>query len=279
MKIGYVYKIVSPTGRIYIGSTTRLPEERWKDYTTLSCKSQIRLYNSFIKYGVKNHTFSISWKGDINEMLKMEAILGRLYNVLDRKNGLNSQLPKESNNYSCISEETRIKMSNSAKNKPPVSDETRLRMSISLKDPSLETRKKISNALKGHSVSQETRDKIGKANKGRKLSKEHIEIIRKSQFGKKCMLGKKHTEKTKLKMSIAKINIKQSQEHREKLDNARKKSIIQMDLEGNFIKEWDSAISIKKELGLSTSSISRCCKNKQKTTKIFKFKYKTNEFS
>lgn len=277
MKIGRVYKIVSPEKRIYIGSTVRECEDRWKDYKTLNCKSQIRLYNSFIKHGVENHIFEQLWEGDINEMFKIEAILGRLYNVLDREKGLNLQLPKESDIYSCISEETREKMSNSAKNKPPVSEETKLKMSQSLKNPSQETRNRLSQSKKNKKLSQETKDKIGRANKGKKLSKEHIEIIRKNQIGKKSMLGKNHSEITKKKMSDAKLNIKQSKEHRKKLDNARKKPIIQMDMEGNFIKEWDSAISIKKELGLSTSSICECCKNKQQYSKNFKFKYKQNE--
>lgn len=277
MKKGRVYKIVSPENRIYVGSTIRKSEDRWKDYKTLNCKSQIRLYNSFIKYGVRNHIFKQIWEGPIEEMLKMESILGRLYNVLDREKGLNSQLPKESDKYSCVNEDTRIKMSNSAKNKPPISEETRRKMSESLKNPSLETRTKISNSSKGRTHTQETKDKISKKHKGKKLSKEHIELIRKANKGKQLMLGKKHSNKTKEKISIAKTGIKQSLDHRNKLDNARKKPIIQMDLEGNFIREWDSAIDIEKELKINKSRISECCKEKRIATKFFKFKYKQNE--
>ena len=57
-KIGYVYMITSPTGRIYVGSTIDI-EQRWKTYKKLDCKKQIKVYNSFKKHGVKNHIFNM----------------------------------------------------------------------------------------------------------------------------------------------------------------------------------------------------------------------------
>ena len=42
-------------------------------------------------------------------------------------------------------------------------------------------------------------------------------------------------------------------------------SVIQYDLYGNHVKDWDSASVAEKELGLSGGSISRCC-NKQRTS-------------
>jgi group I intron endonuclease len=41
--------------------------------------------------------------------------------------------------------------------------------------------------------------------------------------------------------------------------DSRKISIIQYDLQGNYIKEWESASIAEKELNLSQGSISRCC--------------------
>ena len=46
--------------------------------------------------------------------------------------------------------------------------------------------------------------------------------------------------------------------------DSRKISIIQYDLQGNYIKDWESASIAEKELNLSQGSISRCC-NKQRT--------------
>ena len=52
-----------------------------------------------------------------------------------------------------------------------------------------------------------------------------------------------------------------------------KKPINQFDLQGNFIKRWDSATDISKKLGLDNSNISQCCRGKYKTTYKFIWKY------
>jgi len=53
-----------------------------------------------------------------------------------------------------------------------------------------------------------------------------------------------------------------------------KKPILQYDLNNNFIKEWDSATDVKKELGYNNSSITNCCKNISKTSYNYIWKYK-----
>ena len=51
---------------------------------------------------------------------------------------------------------------------------------------------------------------------------------------------------------------------------------VQYDLNGNFIKEWDSATEAKKCLNISSQGISTCCvgKGKQKTARGFIWKFK-----
>lgn len=49
--------------------------------------------------------------------------------------------------------------------------------------------------------------------------------------------------------------------------------VAQYDLQGIFIKEWDSATTIEKELGFSRESITSCCRGKTKTAHKFIFKY------
>ena len=59
------------------------------------------------------------------------------------------------------------------------------------KSPSAETRKKISESLKGNKLSNETKKKISKANKGNRASNETKLKLRKSKLGKKNpMYGK-----------------------------------------------------------------------------------------
>ena len=50
------------------------------------------------------------------------------------------------------------------------------------------------------------------------------------------------------------------------------KPIDQFDLQGNFIKTWDSAVIAEQELNLSSGGISACCRGKQK--KAFGFIWK-----
>ena len=48
-----IYKITSPTNKIYIGQSTNI-ENRWNDYyKMIRCKRQTRLYNSLKKYGFR----------------------------------------------------------------------------------------------------------------------------------------------------------------------------------------------------------------------------------
>lgn len=55
-----------------------------------------------------------------------------------------------------------------------------------------------------------------------------------------------------------------------------RKIILQYDLDGNFIKEWDCMLDIEKETRISISNISNCCKNKRKSTGGYIWKFKNN---
>lgn len=52
-----------------------------------------------------------------------------------------------------------------------------------------------------------------------------------------------------------------------------KKSILQFTKEGEFIRKWDSATQVERELGISQGNISMCCKGKLKTCGGFKWGY------
>lgn len=51
------------------------------------------------------------------------------------------------------------------------------------------------------------------------------------------------------------------------------KKIDQYDINGNFIKTWESISNIEKDLGILGTHISRVCKGKRKTTGGYIFKY------
>ncbi len=235
-KIGFVYKITNPNGRIYVGSTINL-KRRISQYKNNYFKNQIKIHRSIEKYGWTNHIFEILWEGDVKDMLKKEAELGTKLNALS-ENNLNLMLPKGDSKFSCISEETRLKMSNSAKGRI-ISEYCK---------------KRIREVHIGKIVSIETRKKMSEWQIGRKMSDE-----------------------AKLNMSLAAKGKIVSIETRNKISNFRSKPILQYDLEGNFIQEWKSATYAGKELQINASHISTCCKGKRKTAGKFKWNFKKNK--
>jgi hypothetical protein len=58
---------------------------------------------------------------------------------------------------------------------------------------------------------------------------------------------------------------------------ARMKKVLQYDLKGNFMKEWESISQIETTLNIHKSLISDCCLGKQKTAKGYLWIFKTNE--
>jgi group I intron endonuclease len=73
-----IYKIISPTGKIYIGQSINI-EKRWKVYKRLNCKAQIKLYNSLKKHGSENHTFKVIEKCFRENLNKRETYWKKYY--------------------------------------------------------------------------------------------------------------------------------------------------------------------------------------------------------
>lgn len=115
-RIAYVYKITSPTGKVYIGSTVSLIQRK-SSYKTLACKSQRRLYNSLKKHGWKAHTFEVIKECLVINMKKVESFYGFMYSCLHPKTGLNCNLPKIDEEFIPISEETRKLLGNGRRGK------------------------------------------------------------------------------------------------------------------------------------------------------------------
>lgn len=107
-KYAYViYKIVSPSGRVYIGSTKNL-HKRFKSYREVTCKAQTKLYHSLLKYGVDAHKFEvIEFVKETDKLLDRENYWGFYFNCLDVDKGMNLRLPKVGSEPTVISEETR----------------------------------------------------------------------------------------------------------------------------------------------------------------------------
>ena len=168
-----IYKIISPTGKIYIGQSINI-EKRKKYYNQGNCKGQIRLHNSIVKHGWINHKFEIIEECLETELNDKERYYQDLFECISSK-GLNCRLTKSSDRSGKFSEESRIKLSISIKislknsnperykyhkNRTPehlknlsiansgkkASKESKLKMSLSQKNISPESRKNITES-------------------------------------------------------------------------------------------------------------------------------------
>lgn len=152
--------------------------------------------------------------------------------------------------------------------------------------------------------SEETRKKIGDASRGRKQSLETIEKRVKTTRNGYWSIKRYASEETKKKLSdshkgprpwrvgkklpphteeykIARRNFRHSDDAKRKIGIAFSKPVLQFDLDGNFIKEYPSAISASIEIGISQRCICAAANptDRQKTAKgfIWKYKNKNNE--
>lgn len=104
-----IYKITSPTNKIYIGQSLDI-EKRFVNYKGLFCKQQTKLYNSLLKYGVDNHKFEILEECSVDLLNERERYYQDYYNVLS-VNGLNCWLTKTNDKSGLLSNEIKQKMS------------------------------------------------------------------------------------------------------------------------------------------------------------------------
>lgn len=286
-----IYKITSPTGKVYIGQSTDI-EKRWKHYKKHKCKSQRRLYNSFQKYGVDNHKFEILYViedyipelywSHLNDLevwywLKSKMTGHKLLNI--RFPGSNGNLSEEtkkrigeSNKGKTRSPEAKKKISESKKGKKrsPLSEETKKKLSKGRlgnkygrgnkgKTRSPEAKKKMSDAWKCRNpISEETRKKISAAHTGKVLSEETKEKLRVRHTGKIL------SEECKIKLSKAHKGKKHSEEHKNKLSEAFKgeKSSTAKLAKQQVVEIWEllkrnhKLTEISKIYNISSSSIS-----------------------
>lgn len=104
-----IYKITSPTGRIYIGQSVDILR-RFEQYYRLNCEGQTKLYNSFKKHTPDFHTFEIVEKCEESILTDREAFYIQFYNSHSSE-GLNCRIPKYKNNSGYLCKETKAKMS------------------------------------------------------------------------------------------------------------------------------------------------------------------------
>lgn len=184
-----IYKITSPSGKIYIGSTSNF-KARIKHYKSLDCKAQRKLHYSLKKHGFDNHVIDILEECTNENLFERERHYGELYEVTG-SNGLNLALPGYGEVKCLTSSETIEKMKAS--------------------------QKKENNNFFGRKHTPETIEKLKKALANK--SKETLMKMRLAQLGKKApqsvrnkmansQRGRTHSHGTKYKMRLSNNKIK-----------------------------------------------------------------------
>lgn len=174
-----IYKITSPSGKIYIGQSQNIGR-RFITYKTNGSCFQPVLKNSLKKHGYDNHKFEIVEICDIESLNKRERYWQDYYDACNPKKGLNSILVNTDDKVRVFSEEMLLKMSERMKKNNP------MKMQY-CKD-------KISKALKGRVFTPEWLKKNSDAQKNRS------DEVQKRMTA--CRVYKPHSEETKLKISI-----------------------------------------------------------------------------
>jgi group I intron endonuclease len=251
-----IYKITSPTERVYVGQSKDITR-RWKSYKNKAKgnEKQWVLGNSFLKYGVENHTFEIIEECLEEDLNCRERYWQDFYDVLN--GGLNLVLQECGEKRRILTDEQLKKMSirMSGKNSPMYGKE---------------------GGFKGKKHSEETKKEASKKMKGRYdgelnpfFGKEHTEEIKnilseraKEKVGdKNPFYGRNHTDEYKKQSSERTSNFfKDNDKAKQHLKNILSTGTYYTP-NGAFISQRDAA----KSNNVSRSTIiNRCIKNTDK---------------
>lgn len=197
-----IYKITSPTNRVYIGQSRNI-KSRFRQYkgNLKNTKGQILLYRSFKKYKVENHIFEVLEECETKDLNLRERYWQDFYDVLN--GGLN-----------CVLQET----------------------DVLPRELSEETKKKLSESFLGEK--NPMYGKFGKlnpnyGNKWTKKQKKHLSDIKKGKHSgeNNSFYGEHHSIKTKellsdiAKKRVGELNPFYGREHTEKFKKEASKRV------------------------------------------------------
>jgi group I intron endonuclease len=268
-RITGIYKITSPTGRVYIGQSVNV-NARFKRYKDLNCLSQRKLYRSLLKYGCKAHTFQIIHELPGDASKEVLDTYERLYIEVHNNCGYKMLNIKSGGSNGALSRETRIRQSISLKGRErkelPI-DAIKDQYAAGASMSELAVKYKISHNTLLRRLNKEIGAvEVQKINRERKLLSLN-KVARKFEHGvapwnkgitgaagnSNSFYGKTHTAEAKSKM----------REHKEK----------QLICLNNGI-EYQSAKAAAQRLGLHEASVAKVARGYQKQHKGYIFKYK-----
>jgi group I intron endonuclease len=199
MKIVGIYKIISPTGKVYIGQSRDI-RIRHNQYKNLRCREQRKLFNSLSKYTFTSHQFIIVHQlpNDVEQIIL--DTYEQLYMDMYRDARIELLNLKEAGSKGKVSEETRqiLRKANIGKTHSPEAREKLRQANIGrrgkgmyAKKHSAKSRKRMSEKAKGRiawnkgkTTSIEIREKLSAAAKKRSSTDEYKKWVSNWRKGK-----------------------------------------------------------------------------------------------
>lgn len=246
-----VYKHTTPSGKIYIGITSRNPKSRWANGN--GYKNSRHFFNAIIKYGWNNITHEILFNNLTEQKAKeIEITLIAKFNSnhasfgYNRTRGGDTSIPLYGKRNGMFGKTH--------------SDETKKRMKELMIDRFSD---KTNHPMYGKPRSQETKEKLRVSHKGKSAGS-------KNYFYGKHNSGEKHPR----------WGVKLTQETKNKISRARKgrflgekcptsKRVICIETKEIF----GSVMDIKRKYGYDNSVVSKCCKGKIRFAYGFHWQY------
>ncbi len=249
--LGYIYEIRNiVNNKYYIGSTTHKESRKVRHWQELNRNDHFNPYlqNAWNKYGEVNFEYKIISEHEVEnkqqlyeietELLKQINGKDDVYNMSDRGNG--PPIIKGKDHYKFglkRTKEEKEKTSNSLKEYYKNHDGPALgkKWTPELREKIMEGRSKIIHPNLGKHHSEEAKKRIGSANS-------------------------KYIRTTKMKQKMSECS-------------KVKKKIQQLDLNGVFIKEWQSIMEASKFYGITDSALNICLHGRSKSSAGFKWRY------
>jgi len=214
----------------YIGSTINIVSRYSYHRSKLrrSIHENEHLQNAWNKYGEQSFEFSVIEECEISLRWDRELHYLQAHNTLDKQFGYN-MAPHV--------------------NLPPMTEETK---------------RKISRAMKGRKPwitgrhhSEATKKKISKSNTANNA-------MRGKTGDEHHFFGRKHTRKSKEKMSLAKLG---------RCNNHSSKAVVQLDEDEQVLQVFVSAREAERQIGVCSKNIAACLKGKRPRAGGFKWRY------
>jgi hypothetical protein len=246
VKICGIYKITSPTNRVYIGQSNDIRRRLLTYFEPKGGSSQVRLKASFNKHGIDLHNLIILEECEESLLNERERSWQEYYNVLS-KSGLNCKMTTTLDKSGKLSDETKKLIGSKTKGTTKTCQSTMKKVYQYTKDGTfLQEYVSLREAERQTGIHASS---IGHSIKGRGYSKSAGGYLwsydkLQSHYGNVGQVGK---------------------------------IIQQYTLDNILIQEFESICSAAKQLNIGKSGIIKCCKGKQKQCGGFTFKYITNE--